>query len=156
MKLSTLILALFTVASQLIIGTPQETFDLIANFREPKNILFACNIGGSSHIVWVLEILEELAARGHHVSFYTRVSVKSKQYCILMILQEDQAKFIKNFPSVELILNGPALFQPEEARALLERLVAMEVVKGILEKEQLILMNIKEGTDIIIITKHTH
>lgn len=86
MKLSTLILALFTVASHLTVGSTQGTFDLIANFREPKNILFACNIGGSSHIVWVLEILEELAARGHHVSFYTRVSVKSKQRCILMVL----------------------------------------------------------------------
>ncbi|CAO3700081.1 hypothetical protein G6F70_001031 [Rhizopus microsporus] len=129
MKLSTLILALFTVASHLTVGSTQGTFDLIANFREPKNILFACNIGGSSHIVWVLEILEELAARGHHVSFYTR---------------EDQAKFIQNYPSVELVLNGPALFQPEESRALLERLISMEVVKGVLEKEQLILMNIKE------------
>lgn len=32
----------------------------------------------------------------------------------------------------------------------------MEVVKGVLEKEQLILMNIKEGIDIIVLTKHAH
>lgn len=73
-----------------------------------------------------------------------------------MALQEDQAKFIKNFPSVELVLSGPALFQPEEARALFERFMSMEMVKGTLEKEQAILMDIKEGIDIIILTKHTH
>ncbi|ORE00906.1 hypothetical protein BCV72DRAFT_310524 [Rhizopus microsporus var. microsporus] len=73
MKLSTITLALLTAASQLTIGSAQETFDLAANFREPKNVLFACNIGGASHIIWVLEILEELAARGHHTIFYTRI-----------------------------------------------------------------------------------
>ncbi|PHZ09855.1 uncharacterized protein RHIMIDRAFT_239974 [Rhizopus microsporus ATCC 52813] len=117
MKLFALTLALFTAASQLSIGSTQGIFDLIANFRELKNNLFACNVGGSSHIVWVLEILEELAVRGHYVSFYTR---------------EDQAKFIKNYPSVELVLNGPALFQPEEARVLLERLISKEVTLSFL------------------------
>ncbi|RCH95492.1 hypothetical protein CU097_012410 [Rhizopus azygosporus] len=110
MKLSTITLALLTAASQLTVGSTQETFDLTANFREPKNILFACNMGGASHIVWVLEILEELTARGHHTTFYTR---------------EDQAKFIKNYPSVELTLSGPAIFQPEQFRLMVENMIDM-------------------------------
>ncbi|KAI8335388.1 hypothetical protein BC941DRAFT_430202 [Chlamydoabsidia padenii] len=37
----------------------------------PKNILFAAFLPGSSHIVWVLRFLDELANRGHNVTFVT-------------------------------------------------------------------------------------
>ncbi|KAG1193194.1 hypothetical protein G6F70_009104 [Rhizopus microsporus] len=121
MKLSTITLTLLTAASQLAMGSTQETFDLTANFREPKNILFACSIGGSSHVIWVLEILEELAARGHHTTFYTR---------------EDQAKFIKNYPSVELALSGPAVFKPEQFRIIMEKIISMETVDRVIDMEK--------------------
>ncbi|KAI8646822.1 hypothetical protein BD408DRAFT_336454 [Parasitella parasitica] len=50
-------------------------------------------IGGSSHIVWVLSILEELtSSRGHNTFFITR---------------DDQTKFGKNYPSVETVSIGP-------------------------------------------------
>jgi hypothetical protein len=74
MKLSTLSFALLTAASYINLGSAQENvLDLVQTFREPKNILFSVNMGGSSHVLWVLSILEELAARGHHVKFFTRV-----------------------------------------------------------------------------------
>ncbi|KAI9300970.1 hypothetical protein BJ944DRAFT_169925 [Cunninghamella echinulata] len=38
----------------------------------PKKIGFSAVGGGSSHFFWVLEILDELANRGHHVTLYTR------------------------------------------------------------------------------------
>ncbi|CEI93939.1 hypothetical protein RMCBS344292_08163 [Rhizopus microsporus] len=126
MKLSTITLALLTAVSQLTVGSTQETFDLTADFREPKNVLFACSIGGSSHVIWVLEILEELAARGHHTIFYTR---------------EDQAKFIKNYPSVELTLSGPAIFKPREFRAIFERHISMEIVERVLNLEETLFSN---------------
>jgi hypothetical protein len=58
---------LFSVAS---------TLELKESFREPKNILFGSVGGGSSHINWVLNILEELANRGHNITFVTHVSEK--------------------------------------------------------------------------------
>ncbi|KAI9268202.1 hypothetical protein BDA99DRAFT_505187 [Phascolomyces articulosus] len=39
------------------------------SFRTPKNILFGVTLGGSSHASWVVRILNELADRGHNVSY---------------------------------------------------------------------------------------
>jgi hypothetical protein len=43
-----------------------------------KNIIFSATIGGSSHYNWVLEISDELARRGHNVTFISTVSWLSK------------------------------------------------------------------------------
>lgn len=51
------------------------TFDMVQNFREPKKILFSCMVGGSSHVHWVLSILDELDSRGHNTSFITKVTL---------------------------------------------------------------------------------
>jgi hypothetical protein len=51
-----------------------HAFQLQDTFREPKNIMFGSAGGGSSHINWVLSILEELANRGHNITFVTHVS----------------------------------------------------------------------------------
>jgi hypothetical protein len=42
-------------------------------FRKPRNIIFSTIGGGSSHHMWVFEILKEMDKRGHNVSFYSRV-----------------------------------------------------------------------------------
>jgi hypothetical protein len=75
MKLSTLSFALLSVANCISFGTAagEDTFQLALDYHVPKNIVFSSSQGGSSHVVWVLSILEELAARGHHTTFYTRV-----------------------------------------------------------------------------------
>jgi hypothetical protein len=49
------------------------------SFRSPKNIAFATLGGGSSHHIWVLELLEELHRRGHSVSFHSKVSKSCHQ-----------------------------------------------------------------------------
>lgn len=62
-----------TIASIGLLLSNANAFELVESFREPKNILFGSVGGGSSHINWVLSILEELAARGHNITFVTHV-----------------------------------------------------------------------------------
>lgn len=45
----------------------------------PKNIIFGALVPGSSHVTWVLRFLDELAERGHNVTFVTVVSYSSPQ-----------------------------------------------------------------------------
>ncbi|KAI9467873.1 MAG: hypothetical protein EXX96DRAFT_502396 [Benjaminiella poitrasii] len=45
--------------------------ELVESFREPKNIMFSSNFGGSSHVTWVLSIMDELYNRGHNITFVT-------------------------------------------------------------------------------------
>jgi hypothetical protein len=71
------ILSLFVIASS-VIGSEkeqqqQQAFELFENYGEPKNILFSALYGGSSHVNWVLNILQELSSRGHTASYITRV-----------------------------------------------------------------------------------
>ncbi|KAG1139238.1 hypothetical protein G6F37_010086 [Rhizopus arrhizus] len=103
MKLLILSFTLLSVASYISSGmaTGEDTFHLALDYHVPKNIVFSCYFGGSSHVVWVLSILEELAARGHHTTFYTR---------------DDQAKFTKNFPTVDLVSAGPTRVGKEERK----------------------------------------
>lgn len=49
------------------------TFDMVQDFRVPKNVLFSCLVGGSSHVHWVLSILNELESRGHNTTYITKV-----------------------------------------------------------------------------------
>lgn len=41
----------------------------------PKHIVFGVFVAGSSHTTWVLRFLDELAARGHQVTFLTLVNI---------------------------------------------------------------------------------
>ncbi|KAG0865802.1 hypothetical protein G6F16_009949 [Rhizopus arrhizus] len=116
MKISTLSFALLSVASYISSGTAagENTFQLALDYHVPKNIVFSAAQGGSSHVVWVLSILEELAARGHHTTFYTR---------------DDHTKFIKNFPSIDLVSAGPALVEKEEFENMVRTIIAKEPVE---------------------------
>ncbi|KAI8328562.1 hypothetical protein BC941DRAFT_444655 [Chlamydoabsidia padenii] len=56
----------------LTVVTGQDPIQLKTNFRSsPKNIIFGAFIPGSSHVTWVLRFLDELALRGHNVTFLT-------------------------------------------------------------------------------------
>ncbi|KAI8066779.1 hypothetical protein BC940DRAFT_333788 [Gongronella butleri] len=46
--------------------------ELLETYASPRTILFAATIGGSSHVNWVLEILQQLEERGHTTAFVTR------------------------------------------------------------------------------------
>jgi hypothetical protein len=50
--------------------------ELFRTYQEPKNIMFASMFGGSSHVNWVLTILDELSTRGHNITFVTSVSMR--------------------------------------------------------------------------------
>ncbi|KAI8085506.1 hypothetical protein BDF21DRAFT_359667 [Thamnidium elegans] len=74
----------------LILWIPSEVLaDVIipkSNYRSPKNIAFASIGGGSSHHMWVFEILKEMHNRGHNVSFYSK---------------SDQIHFSKGYPMIK-------------------------------------------------------
>jgi hypothetical protein len=57
-----------------IIQAQKEWTAPILDARSPKNIGFGAVGGGSSHYLWVMEILQELTSRGHVSTLYTRVS----------------------------------------------------------------------------------
>jgi hypothetical protein len=57
-----------------VTATDDNLLTLIETYFEPKNIGFVAPMGGSSHITWVLTILDELCERGHNITFFTRVS----------------------------------------------------------------------------------
>ncbi|KAG0933917.1 hypothetical protein G6F32_010899 [Rhizopus arrhizus] len=119
MKLSTLSFVLLSVASYISSGMTagENSFQLALDDHVPKNIAFSCHLGGSSHIVWVLSILEELAARGHHTTFYTR---------------DDGVKFIKNYPSIDLVSAGPPLATKEEVSDMISTVTKLEEVDMVL------------------------
>ncbi|GAA5813725.1 hypothetical protein MFLAVUS_007212 [Mucor flavus] len=74
----------------LILWVPSKVFaDAVipkSNYRVPKNIAFASVGGGSSHHMWVFEILKEMHNRGHNVSFYSK---------------SDQIHFSKGYPMIK-------------------------------------------------------
>ncbi|KAG1409239.1 hypothetical protein G6F58_009385 [Rhizopus delemar] len=128
MKLSTLSFALLSVANCISFGTAagEDTFQLALDYHVPKNIVFSCYFGGSSHIVWVLSILEELAARGHHTTFYTR---------------DDQAKFIKNFPTVDLVSDSLTIVEKERYKNVIRSLSSDNHVDSLLHMTKTMMLN---------------
>ncbi|CAO3591930.1 unnamed protein product [Absidia cylindrospora] len=60
--------SLLYTAIMVVAGT---AFQLQPTFRSSKNIVFGAFIPGSSHTAWVLQFLDELAARGHNTTFVT-------------------------------------------------------------------------------------
>ncbi|ORZ22338.1 hypothetical protein BCR42DRAFT_405975 [Absidia repens] len=69
---TTLIVFITLLFVQSTIAVKQQQQHLSPTYRTPKNILFACTIGGSSHANWVLAILNDLNQRGHNATFATR------------------------------------------------------------------------------------
>lgn len=70
---------LFSWATLASMALCAHSFELGESFRQPKNILFGSVGGGSTHINWVLHVLDELANRGHNITFVTHVSNTANQ-----------------------------------------------------------------------------
>ncbi|KAI8384822.1 uncharacterized protein BYT42DRAFT_563750 [Radiomyces spectabilis] len=68
-----------------------DTFE--QTFREPKTVLFSVAGGGSSHVNWVLTVLEQVAARGHRVIYAAK---------------DDHTRYGRAYPSIETASIGPA------------------------------------------------
>lgn len=63
---------LFSLTTAINIKNADEIVP-VPNYRVSKNIAFGSMGGGSSHHLWVLDILEEMYTRGHQIHFYSRV-----------------------------------------------------------------------------------
>jgi hypothetical protein len=48
---------------------------IFQSFRQSKKIGFSGTGGGSTHFNWVLAIMDELADRGHNVTFFAKVNL---------------------------------------------------------------------------------
>ncbi|KAI9244530.1 hypothetical protein EDC94DRAFT_653910 [Helicostylum pulchrum] len=97
-----------------------STFSISPDFRAPKNVMFNCLYGGSSHVHWVIEILDELSRRGHTTFFLT---------------MDDQVKFAKNHQSIitesiGMTVNGE---QRNEAARILSTGSLLAGVKALIE-----------------------
>lgn len=65
---------LFVLSSLLFtLGFVSGSFHLDPTYQTSKHIAFVCLVPGSSHITWVLRFLDELASRGHNITFVTVV-----------------------------------------------------------------------------------
>lgn len=64
-----------TEVQQILQIEESVTFDMPQDFRETKKVLFSAMFGGSSHVHWVISILDELSSRGHNTSFITKVTI---------------------------------------------------------------------------------
>ncbi|KAI9008820.1 hypothetical protein CLU79DRAFT_800131 [Phycomyces nitens] len=73
-----------------------EELELVQDFRVPKNIAFSCFSGGSSHVNWVMLIMDELAERGHNSIYITR---------------DDHARFGESYPRIKSISIGKGLIK---------------------------------------------
>ncbi|KAI8883839.1 glycosyltransferase family 1 protein [Backusella circina FSU 941] len=69
-----------------------DLLTLRETYFESKNIGFVAPMGGSSHMTWVLTILDELNERGHNITFFTR---------------EDSVRFSKAYPKINTVSLGP-------------------------------------------------
>ena len=58
------------------------------SFWSPKNIFFSTLVQGSSHTTWVLEIGQELAAKGHNFTF---------------LCKSRHEKYLRDYPAVKLL-----------------------------------------------------
>lgn len=92
--ISSILVACLSVTSATLEVQPESnkasTFEIVQDFRTPKNIMFSCMYGGSSHMSWVLSILHELSNRGHSLHFLTRVNIcfhlKKKAFYLIRLL----------------------------------------------------------------------
>ncbi|CEG74966.1 hypothetical protein RMATCC62417_10085 [Rhizopus microsporus] len=90
MKLNICRLAtVIAVASVFLCGTSYGKETLVEDYFEPKHVMFMSTFGGSSHVNWVLSILNELSKRGHRITYVTR---------------EIQAKHAKQYPHFNTVI----------------------------------------------------
>lgn len=68
-----------------------ETLVRQSSFWSAKNIFISVLVPGSSHTTWVLEIGQELATRGHNVSF---------------LCNTDGAKYARDYPNINILSMG--------------------------------------------------
>lgn len=80
----------YSIISSVALISQVSAIDLVPTFQNEgnKNIVFAAYTGGSSHYNWVLDIGDELVARGHNFTFMTSVSkpVITVRTCVFIIL----------------------------------------------------------------------
>ncbi|GAA5811398.1 hypothetical protein MFLAVUS_004833 [Mucor flavus] len=112
------LISIFSLATTAIASS--STFSIFPDFRVPKNVMFNCLYGGSSHVSWVIDILDELSRRGH-TTFY--------------LTTDDQVKFSKNHPSIitesiGMAVNGE---QRSEAARILSTGSLLAGVKALIE-----------------------
>ncbi|KAI9472427.1 MAG: hypothetical protein EXX96DRAFT_584046 [Benjaminiella poitrasii] len=84
----------YSIVATAALMLAEASVPLVETFREPKNIAFGATVGGSSHIVWPLLILEEMGKRGHNISFITK---------------DDTVRFGKPFRDLDTISIGPGI-----------------------------------------------
>ncbi|KAG1052599.1 hypothetical protein G6F43_005272 [Rhizopus delemar] len=97
------IAAALVTTSLLLCGQSYAQERLIENYNEPKHIMFMTTFGGSSHVSWVLSILDELSKRGHKITYVTR---------------EFQAKHAKPYPHFNTVILDGTPTHMEKAFAL--------------------------------------
>ncbi|ORZ19023.1 hypothetical protein BCR42DRAFT_349809 [Absidia repens] len=76
-----------------------KNIQLQPTYTTPKNIAFGAFVPGSSHVTWVLRFLDELASRGHNVTFIT---------------VDENIKYAKAYPRLKTMNTGPAKFNSNE------------------------------------------
>ncbi|KAI8875056.1 glycosyltransferase family 1 protein [Backusella circina FSU 941] len=77
-------------------ASPDDLATIFQTFREPKKMGFAGAIGGSSHFNWVLSIMDELADRGHNITFFAK---------------DDFTRFGKPYPNINTVsLGAPYIY----------------------------------------------
>ncbi|KAF7727862.1 hypothetical protein EC973_006975 [Apophysomyces ossiformis] len=103
-----------TAAATFCLATAAQAGELIEDFRTPKNIMFAGLMGGSSHINWVLNIVDELAERGHNVTYLTR---------------DDHARFGKPYPRIKTLSIGPQAKHLSKVAKKISTMSMMQMVK---------------------------
>ncbi|KAI9274176.1 hypothetical protein BY458DRAFT_569913 [Sporodiniella umbellata] len=114
MKLNTILGSL--VAASLLWFQMSAKEILLDNYSESKHIMFMSTFGGSSHVSWVLSILDELSKRGHRITYVTR---------------EFQSKHAKSYPHIRtIILDGKATHM--EKSLALKRTTILEAASDLL------------------------
>ncbi|KAG2179795.1 hypothetical protein INT43_003578, partial [Umbelopsis isabellina] len=92
MRLSVLLIGVAAYHVAAVLASP---FVHQLDFRTPKNIGISVLAPGSSHTVWVLEIGQELARRGHNVTFLCKI---------------ENEKYTKDYPDIKLHSAGKSHF----------------------------------------------
>lgn len=92
MRFSVLLLGVSAYHVAAVLASP---FVRQLDFRTPKNIGISVLAPGSSHTVWVLEIGQELARRGHNVTFLCKI---------------ENEKYTRDYPEIKLHSLGKSHF----------------------------------------------
>lgn len=116
-----LLSAIVTISSSifLLVDAQSNNLPLESYFKNnsQKNVAFFAHFGGSSHMNWVLNVVDELGSRGHNAFFITTVS---QRYVLLVrrlnsyILQKDKfARYGEPYPRIKTVSIGSTIEVPE-------------------------------------------